>query len=205
MTTSAPRWRPPRPDGGLTMTAPPPTTRDDADSWARPVDRLVATGTGASVDTVTGRRVAGPIQGFGQMWQKTFAVRLEGVDITPEHLVAHWRDRFPTFWPKGATLLCATVGHPARRGCPTRGVLGAGLTSQDVDWGHGHLRRPRSLHLHDAGRPRALGLDHVLGVPRRRHHHCSGPGPRAHGRSIRRTRVRPGRQSPKRAVLGGRR
>ena len=84
------------------MTAPPQTTRDDADAWAHPVDRLVATGTGASVDTVTGRRVAGPIQGFGPMWQKTFAVRLEGVDITPESLVAHWRDRFPTFWPKGA-------------------------------------------------------------------------------------------------------
>ena len=58
----------------------------------------------------TGRRVAGPIQGFGPMWQKTFAVRLEGVDITPEGLVAHWRERFPTFWPKGARFYSPLSG-----------------------------------------------------------------------------------------------
>jgi hypothetical protein len=92
------------------MTAPHQTARDDADSWAHPVDRLVATGTGAAIDTVTGRRVAGPVQGFGQMWQKTFSVRLEGVEMTPEELVAHWRDHFPTFWPKGARFYAPLAG-----------------------------------------------------------------------------------------------
>jgi hypothetical protein len=92
------------------MTQGRDTARDDADAWARPVDRLVATGTGASIDTVTGRRVAGPVQGFGQMWQKTFTVRLEGVEMTPESLVAHWRDRFPTFWPKGSRFYAPLSG-----------------------------------------------------------------------------------------------
>jgi hypothetical protein len=92
------------------MSVPRETARDDTDFWAPPVDRLVATGTGAPVDTVTGRRVAGPIQGFGQMWQKTFSVRLEGVDITPEDLVAHWRVGFPTFWPKGARFYAPLLG-----------------------------------------------------------------------------------------------
>jgi hypothetical protein len=86
------------------------TNRDDAEAWAHPVERLVATGTGASTDTVTGRRVAGPLQGFGQLWQKTFSVRLDGIDISPEDLVAHWRDHFPTYWPPGARFYAPLLG-----------------------------------------------------------------------------------------------
>jgi hypothetical protein len=90
------------------------TNRDaspgDRDSWAHPVDRLVATANGASVDTVTGRRVAGPLQGFGRMWQKTFTVRLEGVAVTPEEVVDVWRERFPTFWPQGGRFYAPLSG-----------------------------------------------------------------------------------------------
>lgn len=92
------------------MTAPEPRTPRDPDSWARPVDRLSTTATGAGQDTVTGKRVTGPVQGFGQMWQKTFSVRLDGVDVTPEALVAHWKEHFPTFWPKGATFYAPLSG-----------------------------------------------------------------------------------------------
>ena len=50
--------------------------RRDAANWAKPVDRLSAAGVdGAKVDAVTGKRVAGPLQGFGQLWQKTFRSR----------------------------------------------------------------------------------------------------------------------------------
>jgi len=90
------------------MSAPPTEqrshehVRSDADNWARPVDRLSAAGVpGAKDDAVTGKRVSGPLQGFGQLWQKTFTVRLDGVDMTPEAVIALWKDRFPTFWPKG--------------------------------------------------------------------------------------------------------
>jgi hypothetical protein len=89
------------------MTAPTEPTsgerpRSDVDAWARPVDKLSATGVkGAPDDAVTGRRTTGPLRGFGQMWQKTFTVRIEGVDITPEALVAHWKVHFASFWPKG--------------------------------------------------------------------------------------------------------
>jgi hypothetical protein len=71
---------------------------------------LSTTAAGAAQDTVTGKRVAGPIQGFGQMWQKTFSVRLEGVDITPEALVAHWKEAFPTYWPWGAKFYAPLSG-----------------------------------------------------------------------------------------------
>ncbi len=92
------------------MTATEPRSSRDTDSWARPVDRLTTTASGAGTDTVTGKRVAGPIQGFGQMWQKTFSVRLDGVATTPDQLVAHWKERFPTFWPKGSTFYAPLAG-----------------------------------------------------------------------------------------------
>jgi hypothetical protein len=92
------------------MTATEPKTPRDHDAWARPVDRLSTTASGAGMDTVTGKRVAGPVQGFGQMWQKTFSVRLDGVEMGPEELVAHWKERFPTFWPKGARFYAPLSG-----------------------------------------------------------------------------------------------
>lgn len=102
------------------MTAPasepPPTEKvnRDAAHWARPVDRLTASGTTASRDdAVTGKRVSGPLQGFGQLWQKTFTVRLDGTDISPTELVATWKERFPTYWPKGQTFYAPLSGiHP---------------------------------------------------------------------------------------------
>jgi hypothetical protein len=88
------------PDPG-TPTTPPPTS-PVTDGWAMPVDRLSAeTVPGAKVDSVTGKRVQGPLQGFGQLWQKTFRVPLDGIDLTPEQVIAIWKERFPTFWPGG--------------------------------------------------------------------------------------------------------
>jgi hypothetical protein len=91
------------------MTTEPRTPRDK-ESWARPVDRLSTTAKTGGMDTVTGKRVSGPIQGFGQMWQKTFKVRLDGVDLDPEAVVAHWKAGFPTFWPKGAAFYAPLAG-----------------------------------------------------------------------------------------------
>ena len=103
------------PNGRTPITAPtPPPANRDAANWARPVDRLSAAGVaGAKDDAVTGRRVSGPLQGFGQLWQKTFTVRLEGATLSPTELIALWKERFPTFWPQGPAVLCAPVGHRA--------------------------------------------------------------------------------------------
>jgi hypothetical protein len=92
------------------MTAAEPRSPRNRDAWAKPVDRLTTTATGAGMDRVTGKRVAGPGQGFGQMWQKTFSVRLEGVDLTPQAVVAQWKEKFPTFWPKGARFYAPLSG-----------------------------------------------------------------------------------------------
>jgi len=92
------------------MSVTDPRTRRDRDAWARPVDRLATTATGAGLDTVTGRRVAGPVQGFGQLWQKTFRVRLDGIQINPEEVVSRWKEAFPTFWPRGNRFYAPLAG-----------------------------------------------------------------------------------------------
>jgi hypothetical protein len=99
------------------MTAPTSEPRSDvrtdrdAENWAQPVDRLSAAGVaGARDDAVTGKRVSGPLQGFGRLWQKTVTVRLDGADISPTDLIVLWKERFPTFWPKSGTFYAPLAG-----------------------------------------------------------------------------------------------
>ena len=99
------------------MTAPTSEPRSeertdrDSDNWAQPVDRLsAATVVGAKDDAVTGKRVSGPLQGFGRLWQKTVTVRLDGADISPTELIVLWKERFPTFWPKSGTFYAPLAG-----------------------------------------------------------------------------------------------
>ena len=96
------------------MTASPPPHRTDLESWAPPTDRLavVDVPAGALPGTVVGRRLSGPLQGFGQMWQKTFRVRLDGAapDLTPQGVVATWKAEFPSFWPRGNTFYAPLAG-----------------------------------------------------------------------------------------------
>src|SRR3954451_11339293 len=70
--------------------------------WAKPVDTLTA---GApregAVNLVEGKRLVGPVQGFGKLWQKTYRVQLRGVETTPAEVIAAWRAGFGSFWPKG--------------------------------------------------------------------------------------------------------
>jgi hypothetical protein len=90
--------------------APTPTPSRDAAHWAKPVARLSAAGvSGARVDAVSGKRVSGPLQGFGQLWQKTFRVEIDG-DVSPEQAIATWKERFPTFWPGGARFYAPLAG-----------------------------------------------------------------------------------------------
>jgi hypothetical protein len=103
------------PDIRATATADPEAIaprRRDADAWAAAVDRLaVEDSAGGVAATVAGRRVAGPLQGFGQMWQKTFRARIpESAGVTPQEVVATWKAEFPTFWPKGNTFYAPLAG-----------------------------------------------------------------------------------------------
>ena len=75
----------------------------DATNWAKKVSTLnvAEVPEGAININVEGKRLAGPIQGFGKMWQKTYQVRLPRERVSPTDLIATWKQRFPEFWPEG--------------------------------------------------------------------------------------------------------
>jgi hypothetical protein len=82
----------------------------DAASWAKKVERLqVDPREGVRGTNVAGRRLTGPVQGFGKMWQKTYRMDA-GPQITPEQAIATWRQHFPEFWPKGNRFAGALTG-----------------------------------------------------------------------------------------------
>lgn len=75
----------------------------DATNWAKSVTHLqVGEISPEAVNrNVEGRRLTGPIQGFGRMWQKTYQVRVPAERVSPTELIATWKARFPDFWPEG--------------------------------------------------------------------------------------------------------
>ena len=87
-----------------------PSGREAA--WAAPVSRLKVgeVAPGALNLNVEGRQPVGPLQGFGQMWQKTYRVRLSGTQTTPAEVIRIWKDKFPTFWPSGAKFYGPLAG-----------------------------------------------------------------------------------------------
>ena len=81
-----------------------PHVARDAAYWAKPVEALHVDGTlpdGAINLNVEGRRLIGPFQGFGQLWQKSYRTSLVGTDVSPEEVVARWKERFASYWPEG--------------------------------------------------------------------------------------------------------
>ena len=84
----------------------------DASGWAAPVARLRVgeMPRGSMRATVEGKRLAGPLQGFGQLWQKTFRVHLDRPELDPAGVVADWKAHFSEFWPKGTTFYAPLAG-----------------------------------------------------------------------------------------------
>lgn len=85
----------------------------ETEHWARPVARLKVSSDvppGAMNVNVNGRQVSGALQGFGQMWQKTYSVRLSGATVTPTEVVRAWKENFAKFWPKGNRFYAPMMG-----------------------------------------------------------------------------------------------
>jgi hypothetical protein len=99
---------PPAPDAPVTQS--PGSVPRNVDSWARKVDRLeVDQREGVRGTNVAGRRLTGPVQGFGKMWQKTYRMKA-GSQLGPEQAIATWKEHFPEFWPKGNRFAGALTG-----------------------------------------------------------------------------------------------
>jgi hypothetical protein len=89
---------------------PPGKSREG--SWAAPVSRLkLADAPAGAVNlNVDGRQLTGPLKGFGQLWQKTYTVRLSGSAVEPAEVIRVWKADFSSFWPKGNTFYPSLTG-----------------------------------------------------------------------------------------------
>ncbi|MBI3958775.1 MAG: hypothetical protein HY328_08200 [Chloroflexi bacterium] len=94
------------------MTEQSKPNRDANTTWAKPVDRLrVGDVAGATLNlNVDGRRLTGPIQGFGQLWQKTYRIHLTGAKITPEEVVTWWKGHLPDLMPEDSRFYPSLTG-----------------------------------------------------------------------------------------------
>ena len=91
----------------------PPYEGPPQPGWARSVERL---STGLVPDeamdiNVRGREIAGPVRGFGRLWDKRYRLRIEGAAPSPREIVSLWKAEFPDFWPPGNRFF-ASGGAP---------------------------------------------------------------------------------------------
>jgi hypothetical protein len=93
-------------------TEPQKPESRDAAYWAGPVSKLKVADvpSGAVSLNVEGRHVVGPLQGFGQLWQKTYRVRLTHADATPSRVVSFLKEKLPELMPPGARFYPSVSG-----------------------------------------------------------------------------------------------
>ncbi|HEX9922394.1 MAG TPA: hypothetical protein VGD99_07005 [Anaerolineae bacterium] len=84
----------------------------DAAYWAKTVATLTVSGMPAEAINlnVEGRHLTGPLQGFGQLWQKTYRVRLSGVEVSPAQVVEVWKANLPKFMPADCRFYPSLTG-----------------------------------------------------------------------------------------------
>jgi anti-anti-sigma factor len=81
-------------------------------SWAKPVEQLsvAETPAGALSLNVQGRQLFGPLQGFGQMWQKTYRIALRNRELTPQQVIATWKENVPRLKPPQKRFYPSSLG-----------------------------------------------------------------------------------------------
>jgi len=90
----------------MTTPAPggEPAVPRDVGNWATKVDRLSAPDEKAAVGyNITGKKVTGPQQGFGRLWQRTYSADL-GKVVGAQALVSDWKVNFGDYWPPGSVF-----------------------------------------------------------------------------------------------------
>ncbi len=102
--------------------------RRDENNWAKPIEKLSASHVpDGALDTVGGKQVLSPIQGFGKMWQKTYTVSLAGTGATPQQVIATWKEEFPSFWPAGNRFYAPLTGIEPGEVALLQAAVGGGL------------------------------------------------------------------------------
>ena len=76
---------------------------------------------------VTGRRVTGPEQGFGRLWQRTYTCPIGDVRPRRSEAIAEWRAHFGEFWPGRQPVLRRVEGINPGDVAPIAVAAGGGL------------------------------------------------------------------------------
>ncbi|MCU0508373.1 MAG: DUF1990 domain-containing protein [Anaerolineae bacterium] len=86
------------------------TSRDEA-YWAKPTGTLRVGDVSSSALNlnVEGRQTVGPLMGFGQLWQKTYRIKL-GAGIAPEDVVKAWKENLPSLMPPDSRFYPSLAG-----------------------------------------------------------------------------------------------
>jgi anti-anti-sigma factor len=79
----------------------PGADRQDDSGWSPSIDKLKITERpeGAMNKNMDGRRVIGPLQGFGPMWQKTYLLPIDKPGLQPQEVMDIMKGHFPEFQP----------------------------------------------------------------------------------------------------------
>ncbi|WP_375492400.1 DUF1990 family protein [uncultured Jatrophihabitans sp.] len=127
---SAPVATSPAAPSELEVPAVEVPVRTDVGNWASSVDRLAVdagrTDLAGKSWGVSGRRVTGPMQGFGRLWQRTYTCPI-GPVATPQQAIAEWRAHFGEFWPGKSRFYGALEGINPGDVAPIAVAAGGGL------------------------------------------------------------------------------
>jgi len=87
-------------EAGIQNTGQPPPSKT-GDAWPGLFTRLSVHGMPSEAINlnVNGRRIAGPLQGFGQLWQKTYTAVLKDIKLNPHELIEILKTNFTRFQP----------------------------------------------------------------------------------------------------------
>jgi pyruvate/2-oxoglutarate dehydrogenase complex dihydrolipoamide dehydrogenase (E3) component/anti-anti-sigma regulatory factor len=88
-------------ESNLSSSKDPQVTDRDTLYWAKPIVhlRIPAMPQEAINRNMNGRRVVGPVDGFGQLWQKRYHLRIDKPRLTPEDVIRTLKQNFPSFQP----------------------------------------------------------------------------------------------------------
>lgn len=94
------------------MDTTPKKSPSPEDTWAKPIDRLTVKDApqGALNQNVNGRQLTSPLNGFGQLWQKTYQVMLSGINPEPEEVIKIWKARLPELMPSDSRFYPSLSG-----------------------------------------------------------------------------------------------
>ena len=87
-------------------------TTSDTANWAKPLSKITIAEVpnGATNLNVENRRAVGPVEGFGQMWEKIYQQSLAASKITPLEAIKYMKENFPQLQPPQNRFYPTTVG-----------------------------------------------------------------------------------------------